>query len=419
MLEAALRSGVAHRASCFEVYARTLPPSRSYGVVSGTLALPAAIESFKFKDAQLRFLESNTPLTKDTLDYLANFRFSGSIWGYRDGEVYFPNSPVLRVEAKFAEALILETLILSTLNFETAVASAASRMVQVSRGKSLIEMGSRRTAVESAVLAARAAYISGFDATSNLEAGRRYGIPTQGTVGHALILAHDNELEAFRAQHRVYGAETTVLVDTYDIYQGIENAVSIFGPGLRAIRIDSGDLKYEAERAKQRLVSLGAKNTKIVLSGDLDEYALSDLSGTCADAFGVGTRLVSGSGYPSANFVYKLVAIDGGSGYRAVAKTSPSKSSKGGVKDAIRRYDDNGILRGEFIIDPHQRGPRGWSPADQVQIPIITEGKDAVKPTPVSRLRQRHLELINMLPEQVRTELQPEGPYTTAVALQN
>ncbi len=410
MLDSAILSEVASQKSCFEVYARTLPPQRSYGVVAGTTRIPEAVKSFRFSKKHLDYLRSMSVLRKNTLDFLADFSFTGSIWGYQDGDLYFPNSPILRVEGTFAEALLLETLVLSILNFDTAVASAASRMVQVANSKVLIEMGTRRTNERAAVLAARAAYIAGFTATSNLQAGYEFSIPTSGTVGHALILAHQSEREAFSAQYETYGANTTALVDTYEIETGIRVAIEVFGTRLRAIRIDSGDLKNEVTRARQVLDDLGATSTQIVLSGDLDEYSILELSKLKVDGFGVGTRLVSGSGYPSANFVYKLVATEDALGVRSVAKTSSQKESIGGPKDAIRFYSNDGILTREHTINPHNDLAL-LGKIDRVQKELIWEG-DAVVETPdLKELRRRHLESIEILPKSSRQELQPEGPY--------
>ncbi len=410
MLDAALLSSVASQKSCFEVYARTLPPQRSYGVVAGTTILPKAIKSFRFSKEQIAYLRATTSLRDETLDFLSDFSFAGSIWGYLDGDLYFPNSPVLRVEGTFAETLILETLILSSLNFDTAIASAASRMVQVSQAKTLIEMGTRRTNDSAAIMAARASYIAGFNSTSNLRAGFEFAVPTSGTVGHAFILAHRSEEEAFTAQYRTYGANTTALVDTFDIETGIRTAINVFGKKLKSIRIDSGDLKYEAPKARELLDELGATSTQIVLSGDLDEYSISELAKLNVGGFGVGTRLVGGSGYPSANFVYKLVAIEDSSQLRSVAKTSPQKESIGGPKDAIRLYTREGILSSEHTIDPHdtQKLQEG---VVRVQKALMRDGEIVFEVPHVKELRRRHLKEIETLPLSCRQELQPQGPY--------
>jgi len=343
MLDAALKDGAGERAAVFEVFGRSLPAGRAYGVVAGIDRAIEAIAEFTFTEEQIDWLLDVNVISPQTADYLRDFRFSGTVSGYRDGDIYTANSPLLRVEGTFAECVVLETLVLSILNHDSSVATAAARMVRAARGRTLIEMGSRRTHEESAVHAARAAFIAGFTATSNLEAGFRYGIPTVGTAAHASVLAHADEIEAFTAQIAAQGVGTTLLVDTYDIENGIETAVKAArqfgadGPG--AIRIDSGDLLEESIKARAQLDAYGCDATKIVVSGDLDEYKIEALVAADApiDTFGVGTRLVTGSNCPSPGFVYKLVAIQNDDGsMRPVAKKSASKATSGGRTYAYR-----------------------------------------------------------------------------------
>ena len=228
--------------------------------------------------------------------------------GYAEGECYVPGSPLLVVDAPFADAVVLETLVLSVLNHDSAIAAAASRMICAAGDRPCIEMGSRRTHEISAVAAARAAYIAGFASTSNLEAGRRYAIPTTGTAAHAFTLVHDSEEDAFRAQVASLGPGTTLLVDTYDVTAGVQTAVAVAGPELGAVRLDSGDLIELARQVRDQLDSLGATDTRIVVTSDLDEYAIAALAAAPVDGYGVGTSLVTGSGAPTAGLVYKLVA---------------------------------------------------------------------------------------------------------------
>ena len=234
--------------------------------------------------------------------------------------------------------MLLETLTLSILNHDSAIASAAARMVTAARGRPILEMGSRRTHEAAAIAASRAAYLAGFVATSNLEAGRRYGVPTSGTSAHAFTLLHKSEIEAFQAQIDAFGTDTTLLVDTYDITQGIRNAVAAAGPRLRAIRIDSGDLDVMATGARELLDELGAHDTKIVVSGDLDEFSIAALAAAPVDIYGAGTAVVVGSGAPTAQLVYKLVEVEG----RPVAKRSEHKGTTGGRKVSVRRPQAHG-----------------------------------------------------------------------------
>ncbi|TFC09860.1 nicotinate phosphoribosyltransferase [Cryobacterium algoritolerans] len=351
MVDAAIQSGTAGRECQFEAFARRLPSGRRYGIVAGTGRLLELIRDFRFTDAELTWLDVNAVVRRPTLDWLADYTFRGDIWGYQEGEAYFPGSPLVTVDGSFAECVILETLILSVLNYDSSVAGAAARMVSVSLGRPLAEMGSRRTGEYSAVAAARAAYIAGFASTSNLEAGRSWGVPTMGTAAHSFTLLHDSEEEAFRAQVAAFGVSTTLLVDTYDVSRGIDLAIKVAGPGLGSIRIDSGDLPTVVAGARAQLDSLGAVNTRITVTSDLDEYSIAALSASPVDAFGVGTSVVTGSGAPAADMVYKLVAHRDDAGeWVSVAKTSTAKASVGGRKSSVRRLDASGIARAEIVL---------------------------------------------------------------------
>lgn len=371
MLASALADGTAERPCVFEVFARRLPDGRRYGVVAGTGRVLDAIGDFRFGDAELSQLEATAVVDDATLSLLADYSFSGNIVGYPEGELYFPGSPILTVTGSFGEAVVLETLILSILNHDSAIASAAARMSGAAHGRPIIEMGGRRTHEWAAVAAARASYLAGFATTSNLEAGRRYGIPTRGTVAHAFMLLHDSEEEAFRAQVDKMGADTTLLVDTYDITKGIETAVRVAGTELGAIRIDSGDVGPLARKAREQLDSLGAKDTRIVVSGDLDEHAIAALRAEPVDAYGVGTSVVTGSGAPTAGMVYKLVEVDG----KPVAKRSAHKESRGGRKFALRRHRSTGTAVEEVISTAASEVPEPGPDDHELQIPLVRDGR--------------------------------------------
>ncbi|MGI8696960.1 MAG: nicotinate phosphoribosyltransferase [Mycobacteriales bacterium] len=367
MLAAAIRDGTANRRCVFEVFARRLPAGRRYGVVCGTDRVIEAIESFRFDDEALRFLAGI--LGADALRRLADYRFAGDVDGYPEGELYFPGSPVRTVAASFADAVVLETVLLSILNHDCAVASAAARMVSAAASRPLVEMGSRRTHELAAVAAARAAYTAGFAATSNLAAGQRYGIPTTGTAAHAFTLLHAREADAFASQVRTLGPSTTLLVDTYDITRGVAAAIQAAGTGLGAVRIDSGDLGVLAQQVRAQLDALGATQTRIVVTSDLDEYAIAALAAAPVDSYGVGTSLVTGSGAPTAGMVYKLVEVDG----RPVAKRSSDKASRGGRKTAVRRHRETGTATEEIV----SAGPDPERRAGDValQVPVLRGGR--------------------------------------------
>jgi nicotinate phosphoribosyltransferase len=346
MLDAALRDGTAERRCVFEVFARRLPHGRRYGVVAGTARLLDAIVDFTFDESTIDLLRREGVVDEVGAGYLAEYRFGGDVDGYPEGELYFPQSPLLTVTGTFAEAVVLETLALSILNHDSAIASAAARMVSAAQGRSIIEMGSRRTHEAAAVAAARAAYLAGFAATSNLAAGRQYGVPTTGTAAHAFTMLHDDEAAAFRAQINALGPGTTLLVDTYDLTRGIATAVEVAGTSLGAVRIDSGDVGVLAHQARAQLDALGATGTHIIVSGDLDEYSIASLAAAPVDAYGAGTAVVTGSGAPTAGMVYKLVEVDG----RPVAKRSEHKESHGARKTSYRAYKPTGTAIEEVIV---------------------------------------------------------------------
>ncbi|MFE1285500.1 nicotinate phosphoribosyltransferase [Streptomyces sp. NPDC058751] len=399
MLRAALAAGTAERRSVFEVFTRRLPEGRRYGVVAGTGRVLDAVENFRFDPDVLGFLRERGIVDEPTLEWLASYRFGGDVWGYPEGEVYFPGSPILRVEGSFAECVLLETVILSILNHDSAIAAAASRMSSAAGTRPLIEMGARRTHELAAVAASRAAYVGGFTSTSDLAAGFRYGIPTVGTSAHAFTLLHDHERDAFRAQVDSLGRGTTLLVDTYDVAEAVRTAVEVAGTGLGAVRIDSGDLLLVAHRVRRQLDELGATETKIVVTSDLDEYAIASLAAAPVDAYGVGTQLVTGSGHPTCSMVYKLVARAGSADPQAplepVAKKSTGgKTSIGGRKWAARRLDEQGVAEAEVI----GVGPVPAELADRQLLVRLVEGGQVRSREPLDVVRDRHAEALARLP---------------------
>ncbi len=400
MLEASLRSGVADRRATFEVFARHLPHGRRYGVVAGTGRLLDALERFRFGPADLEFLDGAGIVDEPTLAFLESYRFSGNIWGYSEGDCYFPGSPILVVEGTFAEAVLLETVTLSILNHDCAIASAASRMVTAAGDRPLIEMGSRRTHERAAVASARAAYIAGFVSTSNLRARNEHGIPSAGTSAHAFTLIHDSERHAFASQLESLGKGTTLLVDTYDVPRAVRTAVEVAGGELGAVRIDSGDLPVLARQVRALLDSLGAEHTRIVLTGDLDEYSIAALGAVPVDGYGVGTSLVTGSGAPTAALVYKLVARASSSEegvMEPVAKRSVGKPGRGGRKWAVRHRDQQGTALSERIsLSPPELRPRDR----ELLVPLVVAGEVVGRTgfEGVEAARARHRESLAELP---------------------
>ena len=413
MVASALESGVADHRSVFEAFARRLPDGRAYGVVAGVDRLIDAVGQFRFEEPVVaHLLDSGVVTDERVADWLARYRFGGDITGYPDGELFFPYSPVLTVEGTFAECVVLETLVLSILNHDCAVASAAARMRDVASERFLIEGGGRRTDPDAAVAAARAAHIAGFDTTSNLEAGRRYGIPTGGTTAHAFVLAHPTEQAAFAAQRNTLGSESTYLVDTYDVAEGIRRAVDAAGTAIGAVRIDSGDLLKETVRARALLDELGASACRIVASGDLDEFRIAELEAANApiDGYLVGTSLVTGSGHPTASMVYKLVSIADEAGVdaplRAVGKLSPGKATVGGRKSVHRTTGHEGFWSAEVLSVLPVEGPKD---AHRPQAPLVRGGERVVSDT-AAEARQRCSDSRAMLRPEDRTPRPDQAP---------
>jgi nicotinate phosphoribosyltransferase len=408
MVDAALRSGAADLPATFEVFCRRLPPGRRYGVVAGTGRLLDALGDFRFGPDELDFLRRGGVVSPAGLRRLAEFSFSGDICGYREGEFYVPGSPILTVTGTFAETVVLETLVLSILNHDSAIAAAAARMRAGAGDRTLLEGGSRRTHEEAGPAAARAAYVCGFDATSNLEAGRRFGVPTGGTIGHAFILAHADERAAMAAQADLLGAASTYLVDTYDVTEGVRRAVDVAGTEMGALRIDSGDLAASALSVRRQLDELGAEGTRIILSGDLNEHDIAALASVPADGYLVGTELVAGAGAPTAGLVYKLVEIDG----RPVRKRSQAKSWRPGRKRAFRLLDSGGEATTELLAGPGEPVP---TRAIALQEELVASGEIAVDGIAdpgawTHRARAYHSEaLARLRPEAL--ELTPGEPW--------
>jgi nicotinate phosphoribosyltransferase len=389
MLAAALRDGTAARRTTFELFARRLPQGRRYGVVAGTGRLLEALPRFRFDDEACQLLAQF--LDADTLRYLRDFRFDGDIDGYAEGELYFPGSPILSVRGSFAECVVIETLALSIFNHDSAIASAAARMVSAAGERPLMDMGTRRTHERAAVAAARAAYIAGFAATSNLEAQRQYGIPTEGTAAHAFTMLYTqaggpDELAAFRAQVDALGTDTTLLVDTYDVTTGVANAVAAGGATLGAVRIDSGELGVLARQVREQLDGLGATQTRIVVSGDLDEFSIAALRADPVDSYGVGTSLVTGSGAPAAGMVYKLVDVDG----LPVQKRSSLKESVGGRKEAVRLSRPTGTIT-EEVVHPAGRAGDPTEPCRVLTTPLVRGGQVVAETGNAALLAARQL----------------------------
>lgn len=396
MLEAFIENGMHNKKAVFELFGRKLPEGRNYGVVAGTARAIDAVLNFTFQSEDLDYLKNEVGLKEDTIEFLANYKFSGNVFGYQEGDYWFPYAPLLTIESTLGEAVILETLLLSIFNYDSAVASAASHMRAIAPKANLMEFGARRVNEDAAVAASRAAYIAGFNSTSNLEANRKYGVPVYGTSAHAFTLAFPTEQEAFAAQVKSFGSGTTLLVDTYDITQGVINAVQAAGAELGAVRIDSGDPFEVIPAVRKQLDDLGAVNTKIALSGDVKLENLEQLveAELPIDSFGIGTDVVTGSGVVASGFVYKLVAVEQDGKMIPVAKKGAgAKNSKGGRKYSYRVVSP---FKNEITEELHETADYSQSHPSfhfNLQRQYIREGEQAYTET-IEESRDRHLFLL-------------------------
>lgn len=394
MLSAMIADGTAGHDAVFEAFTRRLPEGRRFGLLGGTQRLLPLLEQFRFDEQTIAYLREVDAVSRETADYLADFRFTGTVRGLPEGSAFWPGTPVLTVEGELGQCVLVETLVLSVLNHDSAIASAAARMVIAAQGRPIIEMGSRRVHEDAAVSVGRATYLAGFASTSNLEAGHRFGVPVAGTAAHASVLARPSEREAFAAQIAASGPGTTLLVDTYDIPAGIRTAIEVAGTGLDGIRIDSGDLMVETTRARALLDELGATGTKISVTSDLDEYLMEYLQGAPVDRYGAGTRVATGSGHPTAGMVYKLVAVSDAPGgpLRPVAKTSAEKTSVGGRKTLARFPDGREVYTLDGTI------PAGATAAQE----LLVDGGRTVGAESLEVVRERAVRTLAELPDVAR-----------------
>ncbi|HVM26986.1 MAG TPA: nicotinate phosphoribosyltransferase [Mycobacteriales bacterium] len=410
MLDAALASGLAQRPVVFQVFARRLPAGRRYGVLSGLHRFLAHLPDFRFDADELSWLVSERVVRPETARHLEAWRFGGDITAYAEGEVWVPRSPLVQVRSTFGDGVLLETLLLSCLNGDSAVAAAAARIRTAAGDARLIEMGSRRAHEQAAVANARTAWMCGFDTTSNLAAGRLHGVPTSGTVAHAFVLAHPTEKEALAAYVAAAGPATVLLVDTYDVLDGVRTAVEVAGPGLAAVRLDSGNLPALVPQVRRLLDELGAAATQIVCTGDLDEASIPEVRAAGANAFGVGSKLAAGGGAPSASLVYKVVEQDG----VGVAKRSEGKTDVPGARTACRRLDDAGRAVAELVLPAGAPPPQG--PHRVLQSTVVRSG-EVVADLDLAAARAKHAAAKAELPdlslapgEPIPTIFEPGGP---------
>ena len=390
----------------FELSCHTMPENRSFLVACGLEQIVEYILRLRFEDEDIAFLKG-LPVFRhvknDFFDYLKNFRFTGDVWAMPEGEIFFAREPVIQVEAPIIEAQILETYVLSLMNIESVVATKAARVVAsacadgVARG--VIDFGSRRAhGPEAGVLAARAAYVAGCAGTSNVYAGRSFGIPAYGTISHSFVEAFDKEQEAFKRYHAVFPDNTVLLIDTYDTINCVRNIVKIpLKEKLRGVRLDSGDLKMLSKKVRGILDNAGLPRVKILASGNLNEYEISELVKKKApiDIFGVGTDMVTSKDLPSLDLTYKLVQVENNGVVKPKAKTSEGKETLPGRKQVFRVQGRDGTFTKDIIGLFSQEPPRGGEP---ILAPMVENGK-LVQPLPgIEAVRSYAQERIRRLP---------------------
>jgi nicotinate phosphoribosyltransferase len=384
-----------HQPAVFELFVRSLPPHRSYLIAAGLEQALDYLANLRFSSSEIEFLRQQ-PVFKhvsaEFLDYLAELRFTGDVWAMPEGTAAFAMEPLLRVTAPIIQAQIVETFLLSTVNFQTLIASKAARVVTAARGHNVTEFGTRRAhGPQAGLLAARAAYIGGCAGTSNVEAGRRFGIPMFGTLAHSFVMAFDQEEEAFEAFLKVFPETATILADTYDTIAAVKTLARKFGSTVPAVRLDSGDLLGLSRQVRQILDDAGMSKTKIFASGDLNEYRIAELIANDApiDAYGVGTELATSYDAPALGGIYKLVSDSVGGKIRSRMKLSTDKATYPHAKQVWRFIDHDHHYQSDLITRADEDAPHGAS--KPLLEAVMVKGRPTMRDTALSRLNQARL----------------------------
>mgnify|MGYP001356727975 CR=1 FL=1 len=441
MMYAHWMNGTMNDRAVFEAYFRKLPFGNGYAVFAGLQRIVEYIQNLRFSQDDIQYLaEQEEQYDRAFLQMLREFRFRGNLYSVQEGEVVFPNEPLLRVEGTILETQLVETAILNFLNYQTLIATKASRIVRVAEGDGLLEFGSRRAQeADAAVWGARATYIAGFDATSNMLAGKLFGIPTKGTHAHSWVQGHDSEEESFMKYANALPDQVALLVDTYDtLEKGIPNAIKTAhmlerkGKRMQSIRIDSGDLAYLSKKAREQLDKAGLDYVQIVVSNDLDEHLIFNLKaqGAKVDTWGVGTRLITAEDQPSLGGVYKLVAREKNGELIPVIKISGNqeKITTPGKKEVFRLIDqttgkaisdyitlasEKNVLTKDQIelCDPSQPHMSGFAEnfkAIQLLHPIIVNGELVYDLPDLQQIRSFHREQMELFEPELLRLLNPE-----------
>lgn len=393
-----IETGFEARAT-FELFVRALPARRNYLIAAGLEQALDFLENVHFTREEVAYLRRHPVfehIGSRFFDYLTQFRFAGDVWAMLEGTPFFPGEPLLRVTAPIADAQIVETALLATLNFQTMIASKAARIVTAAGGRDVIEFGSRRAhGMESGVLAARAAYIAGCQGTSNVEAGALFGIPIYGTQAHSWIMAHETEEEAFRKFVEIFPDHAILLLDTYDVRAAIEKIIAMrLKP--RGVRLDSGEIVADSAWVRRRLNEVSWTDVSIFASGDLDEYKIQALleSGAQVDGFGVGTALATSADEPFLSVIYKLVELEHQGTVHKAAKFSAAKVTYPGRKQVFRLAGADGEYVRDIIALDEEQVPG----AEPLLVEVMRGGKPLPSSSGLNAARQRCLAGLNHLP---------------------
>ncbi|MFX0004462.1 MAG: nicotinate phosphoribosyltransferase [Promethearchaeota archaeon] len=381
----------------FELFIRKFPRNRNYLIFAGLEQAIQYLLNARFTERTIEFLREK-PVFKNIdssffEEYLPNFKFNIDIWAMREGNFFFPNEPIIRVQGPMFHAQIVETYLLNVINFQTIIASKASRIKNIAPDKLLLEFGTRRSHSPLAgVYTARASYIAGFNGTSNVLADLELGINSSGTMAHSFVQKFDDELDSFNSYYKIYGKDSILLIDTYDTEKAAQKSTK-FGNNIRGVRIDSGDLIEHAKKVRKILDSNGCEEVLIVASSDLNEYKIQEIIDQKApiDAFGVGTELATSRDDPTIAGVYKLVEYNG----IPRIKISEEKVTYPGKKQVFRIYDKNGMFMEDVLSLENEPSPSNSEP---LLIPIMKDGKLIAKLPNIDKIQKFYLDNIKKLP---------------------
>ena len=398
----------------FEFFVRRLPPNRNFLMTAGLDQALAFLENLQFTSEEITWL-GNTGFKPAFLKFLRDLRFTGDVDAMPEGTVFFANEPVLRVTAPLPVAQLIETRIINFLQFQTMVASKAARCVLAAPGKSLVEFGLRRAhGADAGMLAARAAYVAGFTGTSNVLAGKVFGIPVVGTMAHAFVLVHEKEEEAFENFARSNPGNAVFLLDTYDTVSAARKVAKLAaklkadGINIAAVRLDSGEMSVLSKSVRRILNEAGLEHVRILASGNIEETELEKLvsAGAPIDGYGIGTRLITSYDSPYLECVYKLEEYDG----RSVRKFSPGKVTWPGRKQVFRKYNASGVMAGDILALTSETHP-----GQALLEPQMRAGKRVAPTKTLEEVRQYAAEQLERLPEQLQ-RVEPAAGYRVSLS---